>query len=194
MCLALFSKWGLINLKIKWVRQKAFRTVSALRKYSILLYQNSQNSHIMCSFLCLLICCGFPPYQPTAKNYTVSPSINDCGVPSSPPLAGSYCQSLLLTARLLCIPFSNTLSSSCPCCQDNTPSPPPPSSCIFSQSHKALKEISKITSRKRSLWCQNCQLLLSPEDVNPGHTAKRKTTTQMGKGRRIIMYPNQKFK
>lgn len=61
-------------------------------------------------------------------------------VPSSPPLAGSYCQSSpysQVTVRsfqqypLLLRPL---------CCQDNTPSPPP-SFPAFSQSHKALEEI-----------------------------------------------------
>lgn len=147
----------------------------------------------MCSFLCLLICCGFPLRTPTyCKELHGQSTGQMTAVPFSPPLAGSYCQRSPYS-QVTVHSFSNTLLLRPLCCQDNTPSPPP-SFPAFSQSHKALKENENKSPEKRSLWCQNCQLLLSPED-EPGYTAKRKTNPpKWGKGRRIIMFPNQKFK
>lgn len=120
---------------------KSIRQYLVLRKYSILLYQNCQNSHIMCSFVSSYMLWFPTALQPTAKNYTLGQSTGQMTVFPPHCLWLAVIANVLLTARLLCIPFSNTLSSSgLFCCQDNTPSPPPSFSSAFSQSHKALKE------------------------------------------------------
>ena len=114
-------------------------------------------------------------------------------VPSSTPLAGSYCQSApysQVTVRsfqqypLLLRPL---------CCQDNTPSPPP-SFPAFSQSHKALEEIKNNFSKNveslmpelpASTFTRRWTWIYCQEKTNP---------PKRGKGRRIIVYPNQRFK
>ena len=130
-----------INLKLHELNRKHLEQYLVLRKYSILLYQHSQNSHIMCSFVSSWML-GFPTVlQPTEKSYTVSPLVKRLLFPPHP-LWLAVIAKVLLTARLLWMPFSNTLSSSgrALCCQDNTPSPLP-SFPTFSQSQKALEEI-----------------------------------------------------
>lgn len=147
----------------------------------------------MCSFVSSYMLWFPTALQPTAKNYTVSPLAKWLRFPPHR-LWLAVIANVLLTARLLCIPFSNTLSSSGLFVVKTTLHLLRLLFLHFPRVIRLWKKL-KITSRKTwSLWCQNCQLLLSPED-EPGHTAKRKTNPpKWGKGRRIIMYPNQKFK
>lgn len=182
-----------INLKLHELNKKHLEQYLVLRKYSILLYQHSQNSHIMCSFVSSWML-GFPTVlQPTEKSYTVSPLVKWLLFPPHP-LWSAVIAKVLLTARLLWMPFSNTLSSSGLFVVKTTLHLLRLLFLHFPRVRRLWKKL-KITSWKMwSLWCQNYQLLLSPGD-EPGYTAKRKTNPpKWGKGRRIIMYPNQKLK
>ena len=134
----------------------------------------------MCSFVssCML---GFPTVlQPTEKNYTVK------WLFPPQPLWLAVIAKVPLTARLLCVPFSNTLSSSGLFVVKTTLHLLRLLFLHFPRVIRLWKKL-KITSQKMwSLWCQNYQLLLSPED-EPGYTARRKQIHPNGAKTHILM-------
>lgn len=147
---------------------------------------------MQCAPVCLLECWGFPLHSNLLKR--VTRSVHWAWLLFPPHSLWSAVVAKVLTARSLRMPFSNTLFSSGLFVVKTTLHLLRLLFLHFPRVRRLWKKL-KITSWKMwSLWWQNYQLILSPGD-EPGYTAKRKTNPpKWGKGRRIIMYPNQKFK